>query len=188
MLSNSVPRLARIALMSASAIFATALAAANLSQIGPSDTFDSAIYVSMGDMLLRNGRLYVDMWDNKDPYFYYWMAAERLAPPYSDYLGEFVIIGILLAAVALFAMSIRGDKRSRLIDTTLILWMTVVIALGPGFTPNSDTEIAMALSTMAVAFANHGNARVSGIVVAILAGFKLILAPIVLIVAIVVAW
>ena len=55
---------------------------------------DRGIFVSIAERLLAGDKLYVDVWENKDPIFYYMISLGRVFSPYAD-----VVLEILLEKV-----------------------------------------------------------------------------------------
>ena len=61
----------------------------------PSKSLDHGIYISVASRLLAGDKLYVDVWDNKQPYFYFFLAFARWISPYGDLILECFWIGLL---------------------------------------------------------------------------------------------
>ena len=55
-----------------------------LPRLVPSTFGDHGTYASVAERLIAGDRLYVDVWDNKDPLFYYALALGRLVSPLAD--------------------------------------------------------------------------------------------------------
>ena len=68
---------------------------------------DRGVFVSTAERMVAGDRLYVDVWDNKDPVFYYLMAAGRLVSPLMDYVLE--VGWLAVVAVATYALARRAS-------------------------------------------------------------------------------
>jgi hypothetical protein len=63
---------------------------------------DRGIFVSVAQRLLAGDRLYVDVYDNKEPLFFYFVALQRMVGAWAEIAAE--IVQILICCVATFAL------------------------------------------------------------------------------------
>lgn len=73
----------------------TGLLALLLIRLFPSKFLDHGIYISVASRLLAGDKLYDEVWDNKQPYFYFALAFARWISPYGDFLLEIFWIALL---------------------------------------------------------------------------------------------
>ncbi|MGF9650264.1 hypothetical protein AAIH32_20085 [Pseudarthrobacter oxydans] len=74
-----------------------------LPRIIPDLGYDRGIFVSVAERLIAGDVLYVDVWDNKDPLFFFGLAITRSISPYFDVLGE--VCWIASSALAVFVIA-----------------------------------------------------------------------------------
>jgi hypothetical protein len=139
-----------------------------------SQSDDHGTFVSVAERLLAGDRLYVDVWDNKDPVFYWVMALGRLVSPVADVAVE--IAWMLLACVATWLLA-----RSRGLGRTLSLLVSglaLLVLTGSAYIAGMThlPGIALALAAIAPAWRRHW--VVAGIIVGLVVLTKVTLAPV----------
>lgn len=137
-------------------------------------TGDRGIFVSVAERLIAGDILYVTVWDNKDPLFFYSLAAGRMASPYLDIAIE--LAWFAAAAVAGFAIARNLGLSFGMALVTGAGGVPLVLAGGEylaGFThlPGSVLTIA----TLAVGLRRRY--VLMGILVVVLGLFKLVMLP-----------
>ena len=156
-----------------------------LTRAVPSRTGDRGVFVSVAERLVAGDRLYTEVWENKDPFFFYLLASGRTVSPYSDYVIE--ILWLVAAAIAGYSMAryFRCDQKVALLaggsGVPLILVGGEYIA---GFThlPGS------ALTVIVVALAFRQRYGLVGVLLVALALLKLIALPVAIAALIPVVW
>jgi len=92
----------------------------------PDPSSDRAAFVSVAEYLLSGNRLYIDIYDNKDPLFFYAVSMQRLLGTVGEYLFELLMVTI--AAVSAYDISRivehTGAMRKRLLLITVPLLVT----------------------------------------------------------------
>jgi hypothetical protein len=68
-------------------------------RIVPFRLSDRGIFISVGARLLAGDRLYIDVYDNKDPLFYYFVAGQLEFGPWAQVASEALLIAIAALAV-----------------------------------------------------------------------------------------
>lgn len=151
--------------------------AALLPRIIPGTSSDRGIFVSVAERLLAGDILYVDVWDNKDPLFYYGLALGRTISPYADILLELMWIVGAGTAVYVLARKLGCNAPGALFAA---FGMTPLILTGglyrTGYTHLPGT--ALVLLVMAATVSRRFAA--AGFLLAILAFLKLVMLPIAL--------
>ncbi len=118
---------------------------------GASDPADHGTFISVADRLRAGDRLYADVWDNKDPLFYYLLALARSITEYGDILLE--VGWLALAAAAIVSIGRRvGLSRGRAVVAG---WMLTPIVLTgatyvPGMTHLPGTAVALCVLALAL--------------------------------------
>ena len=157
-----------------------------LPRLVPSTFGDHGSFVSVAERLRAGDRLFVDVWDNKDPLFYYSLALVREITPYGDMLLEIAWLALASAATVGIARVVGVPGRG----ATLTGWVvTPVLLTGAAYTPGMTHLPGIAVTLLIFACALHGKWQSAGALMAILLLLKLILIPIALVLALsVAAW
>jgi len=136
---------------------------------------DRGVFVSMAERIAAGDTLYVDVWDNKEPLFFLTLAAGRTISPTMDVLIE--LVWIALGSLAIFAI-LRSFKLSRLQSSLVGFGGTPLILTGgvyaAGFSHLPSTAILLGI----VALALHKRWFWVGLLLIVLAGFKIIVVPV----------
>ncbi|KRF46063.1 DUF2029 domain-containing protein [Terrabacter sp. Soil810] len=150
--------------------------AVTLPRLVPSTFGDHGTYVSVAERLLAGDRLYVDVWDNKDPLFYYALAIGRLVSPLADVVLE--VLWVLGAGVSVLVLA-RAAGARRGLALVAGLGATPLLLTGPAYESGMTHLPGLALLLAAVACAVRSRWVVAGVLVGLLLLTKLILAPVV---------
>lgn len=151
----------------------------------PTQIGDRGIFVSVAERLASGDRLYVDVWDNKDPFFYLTLGAGRLVSPYLDVVIE---LGWILAAGLASVAIARRVGISTSMAVLVGLGMVPVIITGSEYLAGFTHLPATALCLAIVAALLSDRFVLVGFLTAALVMFKLIALPIAVVVVAVVLW
>ena len=158
--------------------------ALSLPRMVPSTFGDHGTFVSVAERLLAGDRLYVDVWDNKDPLFYWLLALGRFVSPLSDIALE--VLWVLTACLATMLVA-RSIGASRLLAAVAGFAGVPLLLTGPAYEPGMTHLPGVALTLAAVAAAMRRRWVVAGLLVALIAFTKAILAPAAAVAVVVVA-
>lgn len=147
-----------------------------LPRLVPSTFGDHGTYASVAERLIAGDRLYVDVWDNKDPLFYYALALGRLVSPLADVALEILWVVGAGVAVLVLALSAGADRR---LSVVAGLGATPLLLTGPAYESGMTHLPGLALLLGAVACAVRSRWVGAGVLVGLLLLTKLILAPVV---------
>ena len=147
-----------------------------LPRLVPSTFGDHGTYVSVAERLLAGDRLYVDVWDNKDPLFYYALALGRLVSPLSDVVLE--VLWVLGAGLSVLVLA-RAAGASRGLGLVAGLGATPLLLTGPAYESGMTHLPGLALLLGSVACAVRSRWLAAGVLVGLLLLTKLVLAPVV---------
>ncbi|WP_030203268.1 hypothetical protein [Terrabacter tumescens] len=147
-----------------------------LPRLVPSTFGDHGTYASVAERLLAGDRLYVDVWDNKDPLFYYALAVGRLASPLADVALE--VLWVLGAGLAVTVLA-RAAGAAPKIAVVAGLGAMPLLLTGPPYESGMTHLPGLALLLGAVACAVRSRWVLAGALVGLLLLTKLILAPVV---------
>lgn len=143
-------------------------------RIIPGKEYDRGIYVSVAERLRAGDRLYVDVWDNKDPAFYWMLALARTLGPIGDIVLE--VGWLVLACASAFLIARRLGVR-----TPIALAAAAVatpLLLTSGFYSAGNTHLpAIAMTLAAVGAMLWDRPVLSGLLLTCLAFLKLPLLP-----------
>ncbi|WP_028785683.1 hypothetical protein [Terracoccus sp. 273MFTsu3.1] len=147
-----------------------------LPRLVPSTFGDHGTYVSVAERLLAGDRLYVDVWDNKDPLFYYALALGRLVSPLADVALE--VLWVLGAGLSVLVLA-RSAGANRGLALVAGLGATPLLLTGPPYESGMTHLPGLALLLASVACAVRSRWVAAGVLVGLLLLTKLILAPVV---------
>jgi hypothetical protein len=148
---------------------------AALPRLVPSTTGDHGTYASVAERLLAGDRLYVDVWDNKDPLFYYVLALGRLVSPLADVLIE--VLWVLLAGVAVVLLA-RAAGAARGLSLVAGFGATPLLLTGPAYQSGLTHLPGLALLLLSLASAVRSRWVLAGALVGLLLLTKPILTPV----------
>jgi hypothetical protein len=136
---------------------------------------DYGMFISVAERLRAGDRLYVDVYENKDPLFHYTLALGRSVTPFA---GWFLEIGwILVACIAAYALSRRLGLSARM--STLVGFVAgPIIITGAFYSPGLSHLPGIALTLAASAALLRGHPLAAGLLLGVLAGYKLIMLPV----------
>ncbi len=139
----------------------------------PSLSWDRGIFVSVGERLIAGDALYSQVWDNKDPFFFYFVAAQRWAGPLAEPIAEGLVL--LIAALSVYSL-VRHLSNER---TAFVIGFiaTPIILTGVFYYPGYTHLPGISLCLAAYALSLRGNAACAGIAIGVLFFAKLIMVP-----------
>lgn len=119
-----------------------------LTRLVPTSNSDPGLFQSVGERLLLGDRLYVDVYDNKGPLFYYLIAMERGLGPVSQYLFEaFFVLG---AGWVTARIAAHFEPRVGRIEFVAI-WLVAALAASMRFyAPGMPSAPALLISIAAI--------------------------------------
>ena len=144
---------------------------------------DRGIFVSIAERLLAGDKLYLDVWENKDPIFYYMISLGRVFSPYADVVLE--ILYIVIAATSLYFISRSLNFRK---TTALMIGFIgcPIIITGGNYYPGYSHLPGTALVFASLAFLLRDRHFLCGLLFSFLIFTKLTTAPVLLSIIIVV--
>jgi len=143
------------------------------SRLVPAKNADTGIYISVAERLLYGDRLYIDVYDNKDPLFYYLVAATRLAGPLAGYFFELVMIVLSSISVYLIALNVSIPKKASIIGAIA----TPLITTGVFYNPCDTFIVPVALSLLTCLLFIKKRPFFAGVLIGVLFFTKLIMTP-----------
>ena len=145
-------------------------------RVNPVPLGDYGVFTTVAERLVAGDRLYVDVWDNKEPVFFYLLAVGRLLSPLSGWLIEFLWFGV--AAIASYAISIRLGMTIR--RSTLMSGIGVpMIFAGAPYEAGSSHIPGLALSLVAIAFLQGRHPFLAGLILGVLPFLKVLVFPVI---------
>lgn len=144
---------------------------------------DRGIFVSVASRLLAGDKLYVDVWENKDPIFYYMISLGRVFSPYADVVLE--ILYIVTAATSLYFIS-RSFNFQKTTAVMIGFITCPIIITGGNYYPGYSHLPGMALVFASLAFLLRDRHFLCGQLFSFLIFTKLTTAPVLLFMIIVV--
>ena len=140
----------------------------------PDPSADRAVFVSVSEYLLSGNRLYIDIYDNKDPLFFYAVSMQRLLGVVGEYLFELVMV--IIAAVSAYNIS-RIVERTVTKRKILLLIAVPLLVTGFFWLPGSTHLPATAFSLLACSLFLSEKMLLAGGFIGLVAFTKVIMFP-----------
>lgn len=144
---------------------------------GASDPADHGTFISVADRLRAGDRLYAEVWDNKDPLFYYLLALARSITEYGDILPEVGWLALAAAAAASMARRVGLSHRR----AVLAGWvLTPIVLTGTTYVPGMTHLPGTAVALCVLALVLRDRWLAAGTLLGALAFLKLLAIPVAL--------
>jgi len=140
----------------------------------PDLSLDRAVFVSVAEYLLSGNRLYIDIYDNKDPLFFYAVSMQRLLGSVGEYLFELVMV--IIAAVSAYDIS-RIVEGTGVMRKRLLLIAVPLLVTGQFWAPGYTHLPAIALSLLASSLFLRKKMLFAGGCIGLVAFTKVIMFP-----------
>ena len=140
----------------------------------PDHSGDREIFVSVAERLLAGDTLYSGVWDNKDPLFYFLVAAERASGAWAELAAEAMLVGLSAASAYVIATTVA----SRWVAAAIAFVAVPIILTGEFYVPGLTHLPGIGLALAASAAAAKGRPALSGACLALLFFTKLIFMPV----------
>ena len=144
------------------------------SRLIPDPSSDRAVFVSVSEYLLSGNKLYIDIYDNKDPLFFYAVSMQRLLGPVGEYLFELVIV--IIAAISAYNIS-RIIERTVTKRKILLLIVVPLLVTGSFWLPGYTHLPATAFSLLACSLFLSKKMLFAGGFIGLVAFTKVIMFP-----------
>lgn len=162
-----------------------AVALVVLPRMVPGFVGDRGIFVSTAERLRAGDVLYRDVWDNKDPLFYYLLALGREVSDLVDVVLELGWMAGAVAATAVLAAWAGCDRRTARL---LALGATTVVLTGSFYVAGNTHLPGTALCLLAAASVVSRRFVLSGVLCGVLLFTKAVMAPVVLLILAPMLW
>ena len=142
---------------------------------------DYGFFTAIAERMRAGDTLYVEVWDNKDPFVFFFLAVARNIGP-NGVIGSWLleISWVVIAAIALYVIGKRTQLAPVLAAFTAFVLAPIVILGMPYFMGNTHLPaIALLLAALALVYTDHPIA--AGIAIGVLLFFKLVMVPIALV-------
>jgi hypothetical protein len=151
----------------------------------PSSAGDHGTFVSVAERLRAGDRLYADVWDNKDPLFYYLLALARSVSEHGDLLLEAAWLVVACTACHRLAHVIGLPGR----QCVVVAWAAVPLLLtGSAYTAGLTHLPAIALSLCVLAAGLDRRWVLAGTCLSLVVLLKLVLVPLALLLLVLAWW
>lgn len=162
----------------ACAILATAYVL--LLSVIPDRELDRGIFISTASRLLAGDTLYRDVYDNKEPLFYYLVAGEVYLGKWSEPFVELILIGTIIGT----AYWVGRKLGPRPMAAATAFLPVPAILIGYGYHPGYTELPGVAVSLLVFAASFFGRSVIAGLLIGLLVFMKLPYAPIALVIAV----
>ena len=141
----------------------------------PSLKWDHGIYASVAERLVAGDQLYSQVWDNKDPLFYWTLALGRRISPAMDFAIEIVWLLIACIAASSICSTINLTRNTRSLFAYAI---TPLVVTGGIYMPGLSHLPGIAVTLAVIATAMRNRLLVTGALLATLIVTKVVMLPI----------
>ena len=159
------------------AVFAAVAWVLAIARAVPYRDGDRGVFASVAERLVAGDRLYVDVWDNKEPLFYLTLSLGRTVSPLMDVALE--LLWLLAGSYAVFVIA-RAFGNSVAMSVAVGFAATPLVLTGSsyyaGFTHLPGTVLLLASFALLV----RGNLFAAGLFLPVIAGFKILTLPVAL--------
>ena len=138
---------------------------------------DYGNFVTVAERLLAGDRLYVDVYENKDPLFQYLNAASRAVSPLGTWWLGFAFVGIAAVAVWHLLRGFGMGVRPAFVVGAIV---TPIVLTGAAYFPGSSHLPGVAVLLVSLALASRGRWLLAGIALGMLVWLKVVLLPVAL--------
>lgn len=140
----------------------------------PGVLWDRGVFVSTAERLLAGDRLYAEVWDNKDPLFYYTLALGRTVSPLMDVVLEYGWLAAACAGVLLLARWLHCDTATSVLAGLIV---APVILTGAFYLPGHTHLPGTAVVLLALAATAHRRYVWAGALLGIVFFLKVLYIP-----------
>lgn len=148
----------------------------------PEPAGDRAIFEAVADGLRSGQQLYAEVYDNKDPLFFYAVAFQRLCGPMGGWLFEITALGLGSWSLSSLQQWLRGNHQTR---EDWLLGILGALLMSGGFWGAGQPQLpASALTLLSLLLLCQGHEFRAGLAAGVVAGFKLICLPLPIVFAI----
>lgn len=156
-------------------LLAAVFASCFTTRLVPFSYSDRAVFISVAEYIRSGSRLYVDIYDNKDPLFYYAVSGQRILGPFAEYGFELLTVGI--TAVCAYDISkLIGCSQNKRQSKLLIIALPFLVT-GAFWEPGLTHLPATALSLLACDLFLRGKLILAGGSIGLVVFVKLIMFP-----------
>lgn len=141
----------------------------------PIPTADFGMFATVADRLRAGDRLYVDVFENKDPFAHYLLAIARAPSPLGAWLLHVLYLALASAAVVRLA---REAGCTRRLAVLVGLVGAPIVLTGAAFGAGTSHMIGIALCLWLVALSVNKQAFASGLLLGLIPFFKIVMVPI----------
>ena len=156
-------------------IVVVAITVPQAQSVGPQPNGDYGFFTAVAERLVAGDRLYVDIWDNKDPLVFYSIALARSLGIWGAWALE--LLWIATAAAAVWSLA-RWSHVPRGLGIFAAWAATPLLIVGLPYFMGSTHVPAIALTLVATAGTVRSRPWLTGLVLAALLFFKLIVLPV----------
>lgn len=146
---------------------------------------DYGFFTAVAERLRAGETLYVDVWDNKDPFVFFFLAVARNIGP-NGFIGAWLLeIGwVVVASVAAYFLARSVDVLPTL-SALVAFVLSPFVLLGMAYFMGSTHLPAVALLLAAIALIYRDHPLAAGIAIGVLLFFKLVMVPMAVVVVVV---
>jgi Glycosyltransferase family 87 len=151
-----------------------------LARILPETDSDRGIFVSVAARLVAGDRLYTEVWDNKEPFFYYVTVPGRIVSPLIDVLIE--LAWLIVAAVSVYRLVTRESDRRAAVLIAFVL--TPIVLTGHNYYPGFTELPGVVVSLAVVSCLRCSRPLAAGALAGILLFLKVVMFPVAIVLAV----
>lgn len=143
--------------------------------VSPIPLGDYGVFVTVAERLQVGDRLYAEVWDNKEPVFFFLLALGRFVSPLSGWALEFGWIATACAATYVIAARAGASVRRSVVIAAL---GAPLILTGSWYWAGNSHMPGIALTLAAIGFVAGRHAVVGGLLLGVIPFVKILVAPV----------
>ena len=154
-------------------------------RVFPIPSGDFGVFVAVADRLNAGDRLYVDVWDNKDPVLYWVLASSRWISPFGPWLLEMLWLVVAATSAGLLAKSAGLNFRASVLVGAA---MTPIIITGGAYWAGTSHQPGVALALLSAALISRRRVICGSVVLGVILFVKITVFPVAVVAACVLLW
>ena len=134
-------------------------------------------FISVSERLIAGDRLYLNVYENKDPLFHYLFASSRVVSPLGSWFLSIALLAVAASAVWVISRAVGITGRPAFL---LAAVCTPILLTGAEYFPGASHIPAVGMILVIIALTFRRKLFLAGLALAAVAGLKLILLPLAL--------
>ena len=154
-------------------------------RVFPVPSGDFGVFSAVADRLNVGDRLYVDVWDNKDPVLYWLLASSRWISPFGPWILEILWLVVAATGAGLLARSAGLNLRASVLVGVA---MTPIIVTGGAYWAGTSHQPGVALTLLSAALMSRKQVITGSVLLGVILFVKITVFPVAIVAACILLW